>query len=275
MKKEGKFIFVFFIIYFSCLGFISSENQITSTLVEVSQETDAYAPIVKVPEDNQLEAIFNSSILDLMKVRVNVNEDISESPILVTKIDETTLDLRTLIGKMYQSFEIQIPEISSENIINTTIEFKISKVWFEENNITVHFKEGRYWLVEENVVGNIKLYKNSEDFQNWISLDTNFFGGDKTSYYFSAYSSGFSTFAIFFNKYDCLPNSIRCEENKAQICLGDSTWLVTETCSNGCIEGKCKNLFFKSDEFFTILITLILGAVAIVLIFLFNKFKKK
>ena len=274
MKKEEKFIFVFFIICFSCLGFIGSENQITSTLVEISQEIDAYAPIVKVSEDNQLEARFNSSILNLIRVTINVKEDISESPILVTKIDETA-NLITPLGKRYQTFEIQIPEINSESIINTTIEFKIDKAWFEENKITVHFKEGRYWLVEEDIVGDIKLYKNSEDSQNWIPLDTNFFGVDKEFYYFSAYSSGFSTFAIFFNKYDCLPNSIRCEGNQAQICLGDSTWLVTETCSSGCMDGKCENLFFKSDEFFTILITLILGTTAIVLIFLFNKFKKK
>jgi hypothetical protein len=280
MRKKSKIfillkvVFLFFIISLSFAEFINSE-EIVGTLVGIEQETEAYAPIVKIFRNEILEATFNNSNLSLMKIRISIEEDISESPIIVRLNKSNGLNSGLPLGELYQGFEIEIPEINSSKIINATIEFKIDKNWFEENGITVHFNDGRYWLTENNIIGNIKLYKNADVGTNWMPLETNFYGADKEFYYFSAYATEFSTFIVFFNKYDCLPNSVRCFENKVQLCLGNSTWLVTETCAKECNNGKCEELFFESNEFFIVLITLILGMIFIIFILLFNKIRKK
>jgi PGF-pre-PGF domain-containing protein len=229
---------------------------------------------ITTPEE-QIEILINNSNMDLNSISLNLKKEIVNGSIVITKLNETS-ELKTglPIGRLYQVFEVKIPEIDNSGIINATFNFKINKTWLIENNITIHFNEERYWLVEEGIVGNIKLYRNPNGNKEWVSLEANFSKEDEAFYYFSSYSPGFSTFAIFFNKYDCLPNSARCSENKVQLCLGNSTWLVTETCSDVCKNGKCEELFFKSNEFFILLVTVISGIIVIVLIIFFNKMKK-
>ncbi|MEK6827206.1 MAG: PGF-pre-PGF domain-containing protein, partial [Nanoarchaeota archaeon] len=189
----------------------------------------------------------------------------SNSTILITGLP---------IGKLYQAFEIE-PGISNSNIINATLNFKINKTWLAENNITFHFKGSRFWLLENDIVGNIIVYRNPDGNSTWVPLATNYSYQDNKSYHFYAYSKGFSTFAIFLNKYDCLPNSARCDNNQVQLCLGNSTWLVTEHCQYGCGDRKCAGSFFVSEQFRFLSVVIIVAIIIIGLILIFYKRGKR
>ncbi|VVB82961.1 Uncharacterised protein [uncultured archaeon] len=178
------------------------------------------------------------------------------------------------IGKLYQAFEIE-PGISNSNIINATINFKINKTWLADNNITFHYKGSRFWLLENDIVGNVILYRNPDGNSTWMPLATNYSYQDNQSYHLYAYSKGFSTFAIFLNKYDCLPNSARCDNNEVQLCLGNSTWLVTEHCQYGCGDRKCASSFFVSEQFRFLSIVFAVAILIIILILIFYKKRKK
>ena len=176
---------------------------------------------------------------------------------------------------MYQAFEVE-PGISNLDILNATLNFRINKTWLAQNNITFHLKEQGFWLVQNDIVGNIILYRNPEGVNAWLPLTTSFLSEDKQYYHFSSYSQGFSTFAIFFNKYDCLPNSARCSDNEVQLCLGNSTWLVTDHCADTCDNGKCTISFYKSDQFKFLSVIVIIAIISIVVIlFVYRRRKKK
>ena len=220
-----------------------------------------------------VEITINNSRMDLSSLTINVKNSVSDTSVNITTINQTESGLP--IGKLYQAFEIN-PGIENSNIINATINFKINKTWLSENNITFHSKGNRSWLVENDIVGNVILYRNPKGVKAWFPLTTNFFSEDNQYYYFSAYSPGFSTFAIFLNRYDCLPNSARCDNNEVQLCVGNSTWLVTDHCSDTCDNGKCTSSFFKSNQFYFLIIIGIIAILVIgIIIFIYKKRKEK
>ncbi|VVB83056.1 Periplasmic copper-binding protein (NosD) [uncultured archaeon] len=232
--------------------------------------------ITNITPDKPVEITINNPSMDLNSLILNVKKEFSNSSVNITKINPTTYSLITglPIGKLYQAFEIE-PGISNSNIINATINFKINKTWLADNNITFHYKGSRFWLLENDIVGNVILYRNPDGNSTWIPLATNYSYQDNQSYHLYAYSKGFSTFAIFLNKYDCLPNSARCDNNEVQLCLGNSTWLVTEHCANGCGDRKCASSFFVSEQFRFLSIVIVVAVVIIGLILIFYKKKHK
>jgi hypothetical protein len=72
-----------------------------------------------------------------------------------------------------------------------------------------------------------------------------------------------------------LPNSARCDNNEVQLCLGNSTWLVTEHCQYGCGDRKCAGSFFVSSQFKFLSIVIVVAVVIIGLILIFYKKKRK
>ncbi len=234
------------------------------------------SPAVNVTPSKPVEITINNSNMDLNSLVLNVKKAVANSTVNITKINSTLYNqlIGLPIGRLYQAFIIE-PGISNSNIINATINFRINKTWLAENNITFHYNKEKFWLLEDNIVGNIILYRNPDGANAWFPLTTNYSYQDNESYHFYAYSTGFSTFAIFLNKYDCLPNSARCDNSEVQVCLGNSTWLVTEHCTYGCQGRVCSTGFFQSDQFYTVLVTMILGSIIIVLILLRKKFKGK
>jgi len=231
--------------------------------------------IINATPDKPIEITINNPSMDLNSLILNIRKSVSNSSVSITKINSTTYSLITglPIGRLYQAFEIE-PGISNLNIINATLNFKINKTWLADNNITFHYKGSRFWLLENDIVGNIILYRNPDGNSTWMPLMTNYSYQDNQSYHFYAYSKGFSTFAIFLNKYDCLPNSARCDNNEVQLCLGNSTWLVTEHCQYGCADRKCAGSFFVSEQFRFLSIVIAVAVVVIGLILIFYKKKK-
>ena len=235
-----------------------------------------YRPIINVTAFTPVQITINSTKMDLTGITLSLKKEVSNASMNITKVDQTEFLLFGLpIGKLYQLFQLEPTGIESNDILNATLSFRINKTFLAENNITFHHRDNRYWLLQNDIVGNIAVYRMPTGASIWGPLVTNYTGEDNESYYFRAYTPGFSTFAIFFNKYDCLPNSARCSENNVQICLGNATWLVTDHCSDTCENGKCTSSFYKSGQFHFLVSTIVIGIVTIVLILLFSKKKVK
>jgi outer membrane protein assembly factor BamB len=252
----------------------SESNVILNIVAKIQQIFNVDSP--EIP----LDILFDNPNVSLIKIILNVKKEISNASVVLKTLNnnETILKTGLPIGKVYQAFDLSIPDFNPEDITNVTLNFKVNKTLLSKNNITFHHREDRFWLIQNNIVGNIKLYRNPDDEGNdvWVPLTTGFLREDEKFYYFASNSSEFATFAIFFNRYDCLPNSARCADNQVQLCLGNSTWLVMDTCSDVCKEGKCESVFFKSQEFHTILITAGAGVVAIAFIlFKYKRIKSK
>ncbi len=224
-------------------------------------------PIVNATSLAPIQITINSTKMDLTGITLSLKKSVENASMNITKVDQTEFLLFGLpIGKLYQLFQIEPTGIVSSDILNATLDFRINKTFLAENNITFHHRDNRYWLVQNDIVGNIAVYRMPTGSNGWMQLATNYTGEDNESYLFKAYTPGFSTFAIFFNKYDCLPNSARCSEDEVQLCLGNATWLVTDHCADTCDNGKCTVSFYKSGQFKFLIGTILTGIFAIVLI---------
>ena len=229
----------------------------------------------EITPSKPVEMLISTSEMDLTSIILNVNETIADSSITIkSQTNNTNLKIGLPTGRIYQAFEVVAVGINNQNIINSTFNFKINKTWLSGNNITIHFKKDSYWLIENGIVGNIKLYRLPTGVTDWTPLTTSFSKQDEKYYYFYSTSPGFSTFVVFFNKYDCLPGSTRCSGTQVQLCLGNATWLTTEQCSYSCKDGKCSSVSFN-DLLITIAEVIIIGAIVIYLILANYKRKKK
>ena len=255
----------------SCTSFTSSSLQGGGGGASVSESFKEIIP------NKPVEMVINNPEMDLTSVVLNVNEAVENGTITIkSKTNNSNLKIRLPTGRIYQAFEVTTVGIANNKIVNSTFNFKINKTWPEENNISIHFKGDRYWLIENGIVGNIKLYRLPTGVADWTPLETSFSRQDDEYYYFHATSPGFSTFVIFFNKYDCLPNSARCSENKVQLCLGNATWLEIENCGKEkCNDGKCISGFLESEQFYFLLIFIVGATIFIVGVILRKSLKGK
>ena len=222
------------------------------------------------------EIQINNTQLDLVSIILTVKENVENGSITVSKINESS-DFKNqfLIGKTYQSFEINLTGLDSEIVLNATINFKINKTWMAQNNITLRLEDGNYLLVQNDIVGNLKIYRNHGESSSWSPLLTNFSMEDENYYYFFSSSPGFSTFVIFFNEYNCVLNSRRCSENKVEVCLENATWSEVEICKYSCENNECVDTLSKE---LIINIVLVFGVSIMILIvawILVKKIRKK
>ena len=193
--------------------------------------------------DNPAEILINNSKLDLIKIIVDVLEAVSGVSFTITKTD--ILDINEQIGIsgiLYQAFNITAKGITNDKIRNVTLEFKVNKTWLSQNNGTS---------------SDIRLHRKANSSARWEVLLTTLENQDNSYYYFSSLSPGFSTFVVFFGKYECQPGANRCYNEQSQLCLGNSTWLITEKCKFGCENGKCIKTAPQSVIVYTLMIAIV------------------
>jgi hypothetical protein len=116
--------------------------------------------------------------------------------------------------------------LNNSQIANATVNFRVNMSWVEAQRRAT----------EEDIL----LFRRNEVTRRWEALDTTYLYNDSQFYYYTAITPGFSTFVIYFGKYECEPGINRCFESQIQMCLGNATWLTTEKCQYGCGEqGEC------------------------------------
>jgi len=131
---------------------------------------------------------------DLDKVTVKSNKNLSDIKITIKKLSEkptdtdepteediSTDETKTESVKVYAYMDINLSanQTLSDGDVEITINFKIEKTWFTDNNIT-----------KENVI----LMRNKNG--KWIKLETTVTDENNTHVFFEAVTNGTSTFAI-------------------------------------------------------------------------------
>jgi len=220
--------------------------------------------ISEITPEQPAEVIIDNPKIDLTKITINVLENVASASITVTKVEppsEAGLQIGLPAGESYQAFKINATKLNDTNIANVTIDFKVNKTWLEEKNGTIE---------------NIRLYRKPSNSTEWTPLTTSFVSQDTEYYYFSSLSPGFSTFIVFYGKYECQPGARRCFNGQSQLCLGNATWLVTEQCPYGCDEqGNCMKIPTQSTIIYFLIVAIISVAIILTSYLIMTKIRKK
>ena len=210
----------------------------------VSNQTTGTTHLITGTPLNTIEIDINQPPLDLIKLIISVTRAVSNIPLTVTQINniqpQTGIGLPA--GQSYQTFTINT-DLNNSDIQTALLIFRINKTWLSNQNGTIE---------------NLRMYREPSGDNQWTPLTTTFMGNDSQYYFLSSVSPGFSTFVMFLGRYDCQPGARRCYNWQSQICLGNSTWLITEKCTFGCDQnGKCFGTAPESPTIYSILIVIL------------------
>ncbi|MCD6575896.1 MAG: PGF-pre-PGF domain-containing protein [Nanoarchaeota archaeon] len=114
--------------------------------------------------------------IDLEKVEINLKNNLSRIVFKVSKVDNPNVSFS---GKVYQYIKIDVEGATDSDIEGANITFKVNGTWLDENNISY------------NEVALFR-YHNGD----WQELKTQLTNHKDGVYYFTAFSPGFSYFAI-------------------------------------------------------------------------------
>jgi PGF-pre-PGF domain-containing protein len=214
------------------------------------------------PETGAIMEIKDSK-LDIIRIIINVLENVYKASLNIAEINFSTESSREGLppGQAYKAFKMEAKALNDTNIANVTIEFRVNRTWLEERNGTV---------------SDVNLYRMPDNATEWSPLTTSFLNSDTTYHYFSSLSPGFSTFVVFFGKYECQPGIERCFNGQSQLCLGNATWLITEKCNYGCDEqGECITTAPQSVIIYTGIIALVSVAIILTLYLIVTRILKR
>jgi len=191
--------------------------------------------------------------VEITSITITTTETVPNVAIKVTEVKSARradLEIGLPTGQIYQAFNITTIGLNNSQISNATIAFRVNKTWIQQRGAALT---------------DILLYRKNDTTGKWNSLNTAYLANDSLYYYFSSLSSGFSTFLIYFGKYECNPGDRRCYNRESQLCLGNATWLITEKCGYNCNEkGECiENPFPLTNVIYT---GIIIGIVAAMIV---------
>ena len=228
--------------------------------------TTTTVSVPSIPAGEPTTATITNPNIEVNSVTITTTENVSNVVITVQEVPRARVadfEIGISTRQIYQALNISVSGLNNSQIANATVYFRVNISWVEAQRSAT----------EEDIL----LFRRNETTRRWQALDTTYLGNDSQYYYYSAITPGFSTFVIFFGRYECEPGSIRCFENNIQMCLGNATWLVTEKCPYGCDEqGACLESVLQSKTFYTLLIAVVsLGVVVGFYIVFVKMFKRK
>ncbi len=184
--------------------------------------------------------------LDIIQIIIASNKDIEDAAITVEEINYSDNFKLKNEGEIYKTFSIFSEEINKTDVINATIKFKIKKAWIDDSFLNL---------------SKVLLFRNEGNGEgSWNQLNTRITSKDDTSYYFSAFSPGFSLFTVFAYKEECAPNQKKCYGNKLLACSSEKEWGIDRRCLYRCSNNQC----VSADVFLYLIIVILIIAGVIV-----------
>ena len=183
-----------------------------------------------IPSGTPATITITNPNIEVGSVTISTNENVSSVSVTVTEVPKTKVG-DFVIGVsaggagIYQALNITARGLNNSQIESASINFRVNISWVEQQRKAT----------EED----IHLFRRNDITNKWEALNTTYLYNDSQFYYYTAITPGFSTFVIYFGRYECEPGIRRCFESQIQMCLGNATWLVTEKCTYGCEDGEC------------------------------------
>jgi len=200
--------------------------------------------------------------IEVSSVTISTTENVSSVSITVTEVPRARVadfEIGISTRVIYQALNISVSGLNNNQIANATVNFRVNISWVEYQRTAT----------EEDVL----LFRRNEVTRRWEALNTTYLYNDSQFYYYTAITPGFSTFLIYFGKYECNPGDRRCYNRESQLCLGNATWLITEKCGYNCNEkGECIENPFPLTK--VIYIGVIIGVVAAMIVTFYLVIKK-
>ena len=164
----------------------NNQNQTPSSTSEASSPATTTGNLTPVKitkiwetlEKGTTQLFLVSSELSVVRLSMNIKKQMSNARVVVEKLLSKPESTSSINASVYQFFSVT-HNIPDDVLGSVTIYFKVSRDWFENNNIK-----------PENIV----LFRYYNDY--WTELPTYQDGFDSEFYYYKASSSGFSYFAI-------------------------------------------------------------------------------
>ncbi len=243
----------------------SSSFSYTVTTSGVVSPTTGTTSIPSAPAGEPTSATISNPNIEVRQITVTTTENVSGVSVIVTELSKSkTADFRVGVntgGLVYQALNITVIGLNNSQIVNATVNFRVNKTWIETKNVSF---------------ANVSLFRRNDVTGAWGALNTNYLSEDSNFYYYIAVTPGFSTFLIFYGRYDCEPGINRCFENQIQLCLGNATWLTTEKCSYGCDEqGECIEAPPVSKIIYPLIVAVVSMGIVVGIYFVARKFRKK
>jgi PGF-pre-PGF domain-containing protein len=215
--------------------------------------------IPSIPSGQPATLNITNPNIEVGSVTISTNENVSSVSVTVTEVPKTkvgdfVIGISAGGAGIYQALNITARGLNNSQIESASINFRVNISWIEQQRKATE--------------GDIHLFRRNDITNKWEALNTTYLYNDSQFYYYTAITPGFSTFVIYFGRYECEPGIRRCFESQIQMCLGNATWLVTEKCAYGCDEqGVC--LEKPLSNFDLKILYFVVGVVVFVLIVVF------
>ncbi len=234
----------------------------------IGSPTTQTETIPSIPSSQPTEITITNPDISLTNLIISTTETVSEDSVTVSEVKILPSAVEVAgsggggfsSGKAYKSFSVNFKKLNNSFITNATMAFTVNKTWLEEQNGTSD---------------NIRLFRQNSLTKMWEILPTFFTREDVLFYYFNALTPGFSTFVVFFSNYECIPNTKRCFERDVQLCMGNSTWLITDRCQYNCKDGKCTATSVSSVFLYSIVVAVVSAGIIIVLYIIMRKVREE
>jgi PGF-pre-PGF domain-containing protein len=179
-----------------------------------------------IPADREIELLADDSVLPVTKIQIHITDSIAAAKLEIVK-DNTDSD-----STIYRYFQINHENLSSSNI----------------NNIRIFFRVHRDWIYNNGLAYNaVKLQKEDSE---WEDITTEYQSEDGNYYNYKAYMDSFSNFRIIASETpsECGNGIVEAGETQNTCCIDtgcDSGFVCRD---NTCIENLCGNGICDPDE---------------------------
>jgi len=119
--------------------------------------------------------------IDLTNIKISVKNKLTDVKITVEKLSELPSTIPSPGVKAYQYLKVTHINIDNEDLESASMQFKVSKAWFEENGFDPE---------------TTKLLRFNDETQQWEEYAASMISSDDEYYYFEASVPGFSIFVI-------------------------------------------------------------------------------
>jgi len=239
----------------------SSSVTYTVNQPTASSQSTSTTSVSSIPAGEPATVTITNPNIEVGSVTISTTENVSSVSVTVTEVSRARLadfEIGISTRVIYQAFNITTLGLNNSQIANASVGFRVNITWVEQQRRAT----------EEDIL----LFRRNDTTRRWEALNTIYLYNDSQFYYYSAVTPGFSTFVIYFGRYECTPGINRCFENQIQMCLGNATWLTTEKCAYGCDgQGGCLGTPLKSRTFYIFLIAVVGVALVITIYFVFAR----
>jgi len=205
---------------YTCAEDCGSCSYQTTVIDELSNKNKLTQLFENIPDNKEIEILADDPILPVTKIQIKITDPITSAKLELIK------DTTSSTSSAYRLFQIQTTNLTSDDVGDIYVFFRVKKTWFSENYLT-HTT--------------VKLQKKVNS--DWDDLTTSYLSEDNTYYTYKSTLTSFSDFRITANETPSVcGNGIIESGETQQTCCRDVGCSQGYTCQGtACVANLCGN----------------------------------